>query len=43
MPELTQGADRQFQLSTTRLLKLNFLTSNTNLFWIVYSQKLMSS
>ena len=32
VPELTQGADRQFQLSTTQsLLKLNFLPSNLNL------------
>ena len=28
---ITLGADRQFQLSTTRLLKLNFLTSKSNI------------
>jgi len=27
---LTQGAERQFQLSNTLLLKLNFLTSSLN-------------
>jgi len=34
LSELTQSADsdRHFQLSTTQLLKLNFLTSNLNLF-----------
>jgi len=30
VPELTQRADRQFQLPITRLIKLNFLTSNLN-------------
>jgi len=32
VPELTHGADRQFQLLTTRLLMVNFLTSNLNRF-----------